>query len=100
VVVLLAGDRLAVQPVTINGAIDGERRVLRSTDLREVSMRSVEADGTTHEINPYNDIITIRTVDGSRIQLRLPYGRRGVGNGAGGPEVIRAWLTARPTVER
>jgi len=99
VVVLLAGDRLAVQPVTINGAVDGEPSVFRRADVHEVSMRSVAADGTTREINPYNDIITMRMVDGARIRLRLPYGRRGVGSGAGGPEVIRAWLTDRPTIE-
>jgi hypothetical protein len=99
-VVLLAGDRLAVQPVTINGAVDGEPTVFRRGDIDEVSMRSVDADGTTSEIHPYRDIITLHTVDGSRIRLRLPYGRRGVGSGAGGPEVIRAWLTARPTVDR
>ncbi len=100
VVVLLTGDRLAIQPVTINGVVDGEPRVLRRADIHEVSMRSVEPDGTTREINPYDDIITMHTVEGSRIQLRLPYGTRGVGSGAGGPEVIRAWLADRLTVER
>jgi hypothetical protein len=100
VAVLLAGDRLAIQPVTMDGAADGEPRVLRRADIREVSMRIVDADGTTREINPYDDIITMHTVEGSRIRLRLPYGRRGVGSSAGGPEVIRAWLTDRPTAER
>jgi hypothetical protein len=99
VVVMLAGDRLAVQPVTINGVVDGGPRVFRRADILEVAMRSVDADGTTRDIHAYNDIITMRTVEGSRMRLRLPYGRRGVGSGAGGPEVIRAWLTARATVE-
>jgi hypothetical protein len=99
VLVLLAGDQLAIQPVTINGLVDGEPRLFRRADIHEVSMRSVEADGTTREINPYNHIITMHTVDGSRIRLRLPYGTRGVGSAAGGPEVIRAWLADRPTVE-
>jgi hypothetical protein len=100
VVVLLAGDRLTIQPITISGAVDGEPRVFPRADIVDVSMRSVAADGTTREIHPYNDIITLRTLDGSRILLRLPYGTRGVGGGAAGPEAIRAWLTARPAAGR
>jgi hypothetical protein len=100
VVVLLAGDRLTIQPITISGAVDGEPRVFRRADIVEVSVRSIEADGTTREINPYNDIITLHTLEGARIRLRLPYGTRGVGGGAAGPEAIRAWLTARPTAGR
>jgi hypothetical protein len=100
VVVLLAGDRLTIQPITISGAVDGEARVFHRADILEVSMRSIEADGTTREINPYNDIITVHTREGSRLRLRLPYGTQGVGSGAAGPEAIRTWLTARPTAGR
>ena len=94
VVVLLVGGRLVIQPVTINGAADGEPRTLDSADIAAVSMRSVKPDGTEHQINAYDDVITITSADGSRTRLRLPYGTRGVGTTTGGPDVIRRWLTA------
>lgn len=94
VVVLLADDRLLLQPVDINGAAHGYSRELGSADIAAVSMRSVRPDGTARQINAYDDVITITSVDGSRTRLRLPYGSRGVGTSTGGPDVIRRWLTA------
>jgi hypothetical protein len=100
VVVLLAGDRLAIQPIDINGAIDGDLRLLAEQEIAEVSVRSVRPDGTRREIAPYRDLITIRSHDGSRTRLRLPYGARGVGTSTGGPDVILDWLTARSGAAR
>ena len=40
VVVLLAGDQLVLQPVTINGAVNGEPRTLDSTHIAAVSTTS------------------------------------------------------------
>ncbi len=94
VVVLLAGDRLLLQPVDINGAAHGDSRALGSADIAAVSMRSVKPDGTARQINAYDDVITIALANGSRTRLRLPYGTRGVGTTTGGPDVIRRWLTA------
>jgi hypothetical protein len=100
VVVLLAGDRLAIQPIDINGTVDGDLRILAKHDIAEVSARSIGPDGTKRKIGPYRDVITIRSNDGSRIRLRLPYGARGVGTSTGGPDVILDWLMARPGVDR
>jgi hypothetical protein len=100
VVVLLAGDRLAIQPIDINGVLNGDLRILAKHDIAEVSARSVGPDGTRREISPYRDVITIRSNDGSRTRLRLPYGTRGVGTSTGGPDVILDWLTARSGVVR
>jgi hypothetical protein len=100
VVVLLAGDRLAIQPVDINGAVNGELRLVLGTDIANVSTRSVQSDGTVRQINAYDDVITISWVDGSRTQLRLPYGTRGVGTTTGGSEAIRDWLMARSVIDR
>ncbi len=44
-VVLLAGDRLVIQPVDINGTTNGEPRTLDSADIAAVSMRSVQPGG-------------------------------------------------------
>jgi hypothetical protein len=94
VVVLLIGDRLVIQPVDINGAVNGDHRTLDSADIVSVSMRSVKPDGSERRINAYDDVITIASVDGSRTRLRLPYGTRGVGTSTAGPDVIRRWLSA------
>jgi hypothetical protein len=95
VVVLLIGDRLVIQPVDINGAVNGDHRTLESADIVSVSMRSVKPDGSERRINAYDDVITIASTGGSRTRLRLPYGTRGVGTTTGGPDVIRSWLTTR-----
>ena len=95
VVVLLTGDRLVIQPVDINGAVNGDHRTLESADIVSVSMRSVKPDGSERRINAYDDVITIASTGGSRTRLRLPYGTRGVGTTTGGPDVIRSWLTTR-----
>jgi hypothetical protein len=100
VVVLLAGDRLVVQPVDIEGHATSEPHTLASADIVSVSMRSVKADGTERQINAYDDVITMATTDGSRTRLRLPYGTRGVGTSTGGPDVIRLWLRARSAIAR
>jgi hypothetical protein len=100
VVVLLADDRLVIQPVTIKGAAHGEPRTLDSADVVTVSMRSVKPDGTERRINAYDDVITIASTDGSTTRLRLPYGTRGVGTTIGGPDVIRSWLTSRSGIAR
>lgn len=97
VVVLLAGERLVVQPVDINGQANGETRILDSADIATVAMRSVRPDGTERQVNAYDDVITITSTDGSRTRLRLPYGTRGVGTSTGGSDVIRDWLRARST---
>ncbi len=94
VVVLLAGHRLVIQPVDINGFANGEASTLDSADIAAVSMRSVKPDGTERQINAYDDVITISSADGSHTRVRLPYGTRGVGTTTGGPDVIRHWLTA------
>lgn len=94
VVVVLVGGRLVLQPVTINGAANGEPRALAGADIAAVSMRSVKPDGTERQINAYDDVITITSADGSNTRFRLPYGTRGVGTATGGPDVIRRWLTA------
>jgi hypothetical protein len=100
VVVLLAGDRLAIQPIDIHGTVDGDLRILAKHDIAEVSARSIGPDGAKPEISPYTDVITIRSTDGSRTRLRLPYGARGVGTSTGGPDVIRDWLATRSGVDR
>jgi hypothetical protein len=99
VTVLLACDRLTIQPVDINGEANGEPRTLSPADIATVSMRSVRADGTERQINAYDDLITITTTDGSHTRLRLPYGTRGVGTATGGPDVIRRWLRARSGID-
>jgi hypothetical protein len=98
VVVMLAGDRLTIQPVDINGAATDEPRTLNSADIAAVSMRSVNPDGTERRINAYDDLITITSTDGSRTRLRLPYGTRGVGTATDGPDMIRRWLRARSAI--
>ncbi|HSP28620.1 MAG TPA: hypothetical protein VLN74_08740 [Ilumatobacteraceae bacterium] len=100
VVVLLAGDQLAIQPVDLAGAVNGDLRVLRHADITEVTIRSVRRDGTERRINAYDDVITINGADGSHTRLRLPYGTRGVGPTTGGPEVIRQWFPTRTGLDR
>jgi hypothetical protein len=100
VVVLLAGGRLLIQPVDINGGVDGDLVILHGADITEVSIRSMRADGTERKMNAYRDVITIGTASGSDIRLLLPYGTRGVGTTTGGPDVIREWLTARSGLDR
>jgi hypothetical protein len=97
VVLLLAGGRLVVQTVDINGHANGETRILGPADIATVSMRSMKPDGTERQINAYDDVIAITSTDGSHTRLRLPYGTRGVGTSTGGPDVIREWLRARST---
>lgn len=99
VVMLLAGGRLTIQPVDINGAVNGELFALQEHDIAAVSTRSVEPDGNERRINAYDDVITVTMVDGSQRRLRLPYGTRGVGTTAGGPDVIRRWLLARSGID-
>ena len=99
VVLLLAGGQLAIQPVDINGVVNGDLSVLGPFDIARVTCRSVKPDGTQRQMNAYDDVITITSTDGSRTRLRLPYGTRGVGTTTGGPDVIREWLRARSTVD-
>lgn len=94
VLLLLTGDRLVTQPVDINGCANGEHSILDPADIATVSIRSVKPDGTVRQINAYDDVITIASVDGSHTRLRLPYGTRGVGTTPCGPDVIRHWLRA------
>jgi hypothetical protein len=101
VVVLLVGGRLAIQPIDINGVLNGELSVFAKQDIAGVSAPGIGPDGMKREAGHFWDVITIRTNDGSRISLRLPYGDRGVGPSTGGPDVILDWLmAARPGVDR
>jgi hypothetical protein len=95
VVVLLVDDRLAIQPVDLNGHSTHATRLLHPADLATVSTRSTKPDGTERQINAYDDVITIVSTDGSRTRLRLPYGTRGVGTTTGGAAEIRRWLVTR-----
>jgi hypothetical protein len=98
VTVLLVGNRLAIQPVDINGGANGQHRIHQPADIASVSISSIRPDGTRRQINAYDDVVTIASTDGSRTRLRLPYGSRGVGTATGGTDVIRHWLTARSGV--
>jgi hypothetical protein len=93
VAVVLAVDRLGIQPVDMEGSANAEPIVVENFQLREVSIRSEAADGTIRkQINAFDDLIEIRTSDGRTLRLRLPYGTRGTGSRTGGTDVIRAWL--------
>lgn len=100
VVVLLAGGRLVIQPVDINGGVNGELVILHEADIAEVSMRSIKPDGTERTMHAYRDVITIGAANGSHIRLRLPYATRGVGTATGASNVIREWLKARSGLDR
>lgn len=92
VFVLVAG-RLAIQPVDLEGAPTGAPTVVSSSDLAEASIRSQAVDGSTRrQINAFDDVIELRTVDGLRLRLRLPYGTRGAGATTAGPDAIRSWF--------
>ena len=96
VAVVLAADRLAIQPVGLDGSPAGEQVVVEDVQLSEVSIRGEAADGGTRDqVNAFDDLIEIRTGAGRRIRLRLPYGTRGAGTTTGGPDVIRAWLRTK-----
>lgn len=101
VAVVLAGDRLAIAPITFEGSPSGDRVVLDAGQLAEVSIRSLAADGSTRRrVNAYDDVIDLRTSDGRRVRLRLAYGRRGTGSNAGGPDEIREWLRTNAAAYR
>jgi hypothetical protein len=100
VVVLLSGERLAIQPIDINGVSDGDFRTLAESDIAEVSGDGFGSEGSKRTTRSHWDAITIHSNDGSRTRLRLPYGTRGVGPSTGGPDVIVDWLLARPARDR
>jgi hypothetical protein len=101
VAVALAADRFAIQPVSLEGSPIGEPVIVEDGQLSEVSIRSEAADGSTRDqINPFDDLIEIRTGDGPWIRLRLPYGTRGAGTTTGGPGEIREWLRTRAATYR
>ena len=93
VAVVLAAGRLGLQQVDLEGSPSGAPAIVEDFQLDEVWIRSQAADGTIREqVNAFDDLIEIRTVDDRRIRLRLPYGARGAGTTTGGPDVIREWL--------
>jgi hypothetical protein len=101
VVVVLADNRLAVQPVDLAGIPHGEPTTLGAGQLAEVSIRSEAADGSIRkQVNAYDDIVEIRTGDGERIRLRLAYGTRGAGTTTAGPDAIRTWLRSNAATYR
>jgi hypothetical protein len=101
VAVALAADRLAIQPVNLSGSPISEPVIVEHGQLGEVSIRSEAADGSTRdEVNPFDDLIEIRTGEGRRMRLRLPYGTRGAGTTTGGPGEIRDWLRTRAVTYR
>jgi hypothetical protein len=93
IAVVLAAGRLALEQVDFEGAATSEPVVVDTLGLSEVCIPSEAADGTNRKtVNAYDDVIEIRTADGNRIRFRLPYGTRGAGTTAGGPDEIRQWL--------
>jgi hypothetical protein len=91
-IVMLAGDRVLIERIALDGTPTGRTRVITKGDLAEVSIRGEAADGSTRrEINEFDDVISVRTTEGDLLRLRLPYGTRALGDETGGPEVIRAW---------
>jgi hypothetical protein len=101
IAIVLAGDRLGIQPVAMSGDPVTEPVVIDAGDLVEVSIRSEAADGTVRKrVNAYDDIVSVTTTTGGRLRLRLPYGTRGAGTSTGGPESIRAWLRTNAATYR
>jgi hypothetical protein len=101
VAVVLVSDRIAIQQVDLEGSPTGEPVIVEGVQLRDVSIRSEAADGSTRDqINAFDDLIEVRTRDGRRVRLRLPYGTRGAGTSTGGPDVIRAWLRTKAATYR
>ena len=101
VAVVLAADRIAIQQVDLEGTPAGEPVIVEDFQLSEVSIRSEAADGSIRDqVNAFDDLIEIRTGDGRRIRLRLPYGTRGAGTTTGGPDGIRDWLRTTATTYR